>query len=63
MTKPPRTQKVDAATLRRLAVNADADPRTVAKEIAKPGSVDGMSGQRVRAALVKAGLRKPEPTL
>lgn len=44
-------RRFDAATLRRLAVRAEADPRSVKKEILHPGSVRGMSGQRIRRVL------------
>jgi hypothetical protein len=47
---------VDSATARRLAVEADADPRTILRELAEPGSVHGMAGQRVRSVLARHGL-------
>lgn len=51
MSPAQRTHPTDAASVRRLAVTADADPRTVLRELRKPGSVRGMAGQRIRAAL------------
>lgn len=41
-------------TLRRIAVEANADPRSVRKELLCPGSVRGMAGQRIREALARA---------
>lgn len=51
---------IDRATLRRLAVAADADPRSVIAEIrASKGQrqhVRGMAGQRVRRVLREHGI-------
>lgn len=48
-------RKLDAATLRRLAVEASTDPRTI--EAAYRGKpVRGLAGQRALAALRAAGL-------
>jgi hypothetical protein len=46
----------DHPTVLRIAADADADPRSVAKEIATPGAVCGRVGQRIRAAIAAAGL-------
>jgi len=43
--------QLDTATLRRLSVKYSVDPRTIRRELAKPGSVQGMAGERARAAL------------
>jgi hypothetical protein len=44
-------RRVDWATAREIAVAAQADPRTVQRELATPNGVGGMVGQRVRKAL------------
>jgi len=49
----PRTP--DAATVRRLAVAADFDPRTILKEL-HGRRARGMAGHRARAVLVQEGL-------
>lgn len=54
LSKRPKT--LDEATTRRIAVEADVDPRTVLRELREPGSVRGMSGERARTALIKRGL-------
>lgn len=41
----------DAATLRRLAVAHDIDPRSILRELREPGSVRGMAGDRAREAI------------
>ncbi len=48
---------VDTATLRRLAVESGSDPRSVAKELQKPGSVRGEAHRRIDRVLVANGLR------
>ncbi len=45
---------LDTATLRRLSVAADVDPRTIAK-IFRGGHPRGMSGQRARRVLIAHG--------
>ena len=47
-----------AATLRRLAVRASCDPRTILA-IAEGRPVRGMAGERARRALVEAGYPLP----
>lgn len=42
--------------LRRLAAEAEADPRTVQRELRQPGSVRSMVGFRIREALRAHGL-------
>lgn len=42
---------IPTATLRRLAAAHDVDPRTILKELATPGSVGGMTGERARRAV------------
>ncbi len=46
---------LEAAHVRRLAVKASCDPRTI-KKLLKGERVTGLAGQRARAALVEAGL-------
>ena len=46
---------LDWANLRKLAVEAEVDPRTIKKELSEPGSVLGMSGDRAREVLIKHG--------
>jgi hypothetical protein len=53
MKKRPRAIPTDAATIRRISVAASADPRSVRKEMEEPGSVRGLPGHRIRAALAK----------
>lgn len=48
---PRRPKTMSAGELRRIAVAAEADPRTVKKEVAAPGSAKGMVGDRIRRAL------------
>ncbi len=48
---PPSAPRPDAATLRRLAVTHDVDPRSIVRELREPGSVRGMAGARARAAV------------
>lgn len=51
---------IDRATLRRLAVEADVDPRTIIRELrAARGErppVRGMAGHRARKLLVEKGM-------
>lgn len=49
---------VDDATKRKLAVEAEVHPDTIAKELRSPGLVRGMAGHRARAVLLKHGLLK-----
>lgn len=44
-------QSADAATVRRLAVAHDIDPRSILRELREPGSVRGMAGERAREAV------------
>jgi hypothetical protein len=46
---------IDAPTLRRLAVRASCDPRTI-KAVFEGTPVRGLAGERARAALIEAGL-------
>jgi hypothetical protein len=54
---------LDKATIRRLAVEADVDPRSIVAELrAARGErppVKGMAGHRVRRVLAEHGLLKP----
>jgi hypothetical protein len=49
---------IDTLTIRSIGVDADADVRSVQKELERPGSVRGRAGERIRAALVRRGLRE-----
>lgn len=55
-TSPVRFATLGTARARRIAVAADADPRSVVKEHLAPGSVRGAAGERIRAALAAEGL-------
>ena len=63
-TRSPRTRAtpLDTATIRRLSVAADVDPRTLRRELLEPGSVTGMAGERARQAL-QPYRAKGKPTL
>lgn len=50
---------LDEATLRKLAVEADVHPKSIAKELRTPGSVRGMPGHRAHEVLLKHGFAKP----
>lgn len=50
----------DAATIRELAVRADVDPRTIAKEL-RGVPARGMAGRRAREVLIEAGLIEADP--
>lgn len=49
---------IDSATLRRLAVSASCDPRTILA-VASGRLVRGLAGERARAVLLAAGLLRP----
>ena len=51
-------KKIDAAILRRLAVRASCDPKTIQK-VANGIPVRGLAYERARLALVEAGLWPP----
>lgn len=52
-----RTPEHDSATVRRIAVEASADPRTVVRRLTgKP--VAGVCAERIDAAMVRLGLTK-----
>jgi hypothetical protein len=51
------SDKIDSLTLRAISVEADADPRSVRREIREPGSVRGRPGERIRAVLSRRGIR------
>jgi hypothetical protein len=55
-----KQRTIDANTARKLAVKADCDPRTVRDVLASNGKTKTIAGQRARAALIAAGLLKPE---
>jgi|HubBroStandDraft_2_1064218.scaffolds.fasta_scaffold359949_2 hypothetical protein len=42
---------IATATLRRLSVAHDVDPRSILRELREPGSVRGMAGERARNAV------------
>ena len=54
-------RSLDAATLRRLAVKADCDPRTVLRVLRGEARVS-LSAERARRALDEAGLLERQPT-
>jgi hypothetical protein len=49
---------IDAATLRRVSVEASCDPRTVVA-VLEGSSTSGLAYERAKAALVAAGFRVP----
>jgi hypothetical protein len=51
-------RKLDAATARKLAVEASCDPRTL-RRVLKGETVRGLPGERARDVLVKHGLLPP----
>ena len=59
--------EIDRPTLLRLAAEADADPRSVLRELAaargERAHVRGRAGERVRAALAAHGLIRPPEAL
>ena len=57
MAGPTRTPEYDSATIRRIAVEASADPRTVVRRLLKM-QVAGVCAQRIDAALERLGLGK-----
>lgn len=59
MTRPgaPNWTRLPSATLRRIAVVASVDPRSVQKEWLNAGSVRGLSGDRIRELFGREGLR------
>lgn len=50
---------IDEANARRLAVQADCDPRTIRKAL-RGEEVRGMAGERAKKALREAGMLKEE---
>ena len=52
---------IDYPTARRLAVEAQVDPRTILR-LARGGNVRGMAGERARAALAELGLPSSPPS-
>jgi len=48
-------KRLDDATARKLAVNADVDPKTIQKAY-RGETIRGMAGYRARQALIEAGL-------
>ena len=62
--RDPRLPAV--SEVRALAVKIGCDPRSIERELLAPGSVTGMAGNRVRAALAELGFevyRRPGPPL
>lgn len=51
----------DPQNVRRIAVAAIADPRTVRRELEHPGTVRGMAGHRIRRALAEIDTTPPPP--
>lgn len=54
---PCSVMSLDASTKLSVAAEAEADPRSVAKEYSLPGSVRGRTGERIRKVLTVRGLR------
>lgn len=57
MSTPKR--HIDAAVLRRLAVSADADPRTVMR-VLRGDLVRGMVRERIARVLIEEGFLPPQ---
>jgi hypothetical protein len=53
---------LDTATLRRLSVEYQVDPRSIRREHDCPGSVRGMAGHRARAAVAALQTSAAPPT-
>jgi hypothetical protein len=53
--RAPRPQEIDTATVRRLAVEAEADPRSVERRL-RGALVRGMAGHRIDRVLAAHGL-------
>lgn len=53
----PSRPFIDSLTMRSIGVEADADVRSVRRELEQPGSVRGRAGERVRMALARRGLQ------
>jgi hypothetical protein len=60
MKSLPSNLRIDAASARRLAVEASVDPKTIIKALAGR-HVRGDAGRRARDVLVRHGLLAPEP--
>lgn len=58
--KPLNPSRLDAGALRKLAVEASCDPRTV-RRVLQGQPVRGLAGERARAVLMQHGLL-PRPT-
>lgn len=57
--KSIKTKKlIEASTLRRLAVEASCDPRTISR-VAEGLEVRGLAGQRAKRVLIGAGFSVP----
>ena len=54
-----RTPELDTATIRRIAVESDSDPRSVVK-VLRGDRVRGMVGHRIREVLSRRGLLAPD---
>ena len=48
-------QVLDLLEVRRYALDANVDPRTLVKEVRTPGSVRGAAGVRIRRVLSERG--------
>ena len=53
------SRRLDAATARKLAVEASCDPRTIQRAFAEQ-TVRGLAGERAQEVLVKHGLLAPK---
>jgi hypothetical protein len=57
----PAAPRMSGHDVRTVAVITETDPRSVRKELREPGSVRGVSGRRIRRALVELGYRAEQP--
>jgi len=57
-----RIDPTDPQAVRRVAVSAIVDPRSVRRELEQPGSVRGMAGHRIRRAIAEHSATPPEPS-
>lgn len=48
-----RSMHIDQIEVRRISCSVPCDPRTVQRELAAPGSVRGIVGERLRAVLAQ----------
>jgi hypothetical protein len=54
MHRMDTTRRLDTLAIRRLSLAAEVDPRTLQRELRSPGSVRGMTGDRIRRVFLEA---------